>query len=280
MSSSNRSRTSSATPSSSSVVRRVPTSPSNVTAVVIKNDLTQCRQLLELLKSCYGPRGKKQSIGGPASSSGDAAAFSAESPVRVSSSIVSRLMSQLRIKHPFNSIVFGGVKSHLEKYADGGCMLAMLTLQLTLLWLEMEQPSAPAAGNAATSAADRKSMTALAPTILELISDELLCFGYGSMSNTVDLTSVKDMEMIVRPVLTSNAIFFNATDDQIDYITAQIVEIFLSGLQGGDTTSPSAAPASFRMPLVEYRHVYGLHFEQSTLKQGVIIPAPSDWRGT
>ena len=248
-----------------SAVHHVSPTPPNITAVVLNEDLTHCRKLLHLLQQCYGPRGKKHSIGGADGS-----------PVRAFTSLASRLTNQLRIKNPFNSLIVGGVKTQADRRADGGCLLALLTLELTLLWRSEEAGNGVRSVN--DSIADRTCFaTALAADILEIIFEKLESFSQKHLVFRLEMTSFKDLTVIVRSVLTSNSIFYNAHDAQVDHVVGLVLRIFIASIHGGGGGENGSAV--FRMPLVEYRHVYGLDMVESDLKEGVIIPAPTDWRG-
>ena len=249
--------------STDSSSKHIPSSPSGITSTVIVDDeLGDCQRLLRLFQSCFGPRGKKQCIKG----AGDADA------IRAFTSASSRLIASLKVKNPFNSLVVGGVKNQIDKQQDGGSLMALLTLQLTLLWREEARNS-------------KTLSTALAAEILEVIFDCLLAVTIEKMAFRMDISSCADLASIVRSVLTSNSIFFNADSSKVDHIVSLVLRIFVAAIRGSngidddDDDASGRSMAFFSMPHVEYRHLYGLDFGESSLRDGVLLPAPNEWDG-
>jgi len=222
----------------------------NITSTVVTNDLAACKKLLSLLQSCFGPYAKKQSIGNP-------------DTVRAFTSISSRLFHNLNIKNPFNSLLRGGVQVQTDHHKDGGCLLAILTLQLVLIWRDDDDGKG-----------DGALPTALASEMLEFLVDNLMNFSREKLTFNLDVTSCKDLAAIVQSVLTSNWIFFNADSSQLDHFVALILRVFVSGVRTADGDQDGA---SFSMPEIQYRHVNGLDLRESKLEEGLFVPAPMDW---
>ena len=147
--------------------------------------------------------------------------------------------------------------------------MALLTLQLTLLWREEARNS-------------KTLSTALAAEILEVIFDCLLAVTIEKMAFRMDVSSCADLASIVRSVLTSNSIFFNADSSKVDHIVSLVLRIFVAAIGGSNDEDHDASGRSmafFSMPHVEYRHLYGLDFGESSLRDGVFLPAPNEWDG-
>lgn len=156
--------------------------------------------------------------------------------------------------------------------------MAILTLQLVTIWREEDEKD---------GTGDSALPTALAAEMLEFLVDDLMSYTRVKMTFKLDVTSFKDLSAIVKSVLTSNWIFFNADLSQLDHFVALILRVFVSGVQTGDgggsggngESGDGRSCASFRMPEIQYRHVNGLDLGESRLEDGVFLPAPTDWDG-
>ena len=198
----------------------------NIQILENKSILESLTLLLKVVKSSYGPNGKTKII---QNSSGG--------HVSITSSSV-RLFQAMSISKPILKLISTSVQGHGYSFSDGGLFLALLAMNLTESSLKVDLP--------------RRLLIDIHDALLEL------CVGYLSTSKCpcrvrIDFSRVGMLRNLAQSVVSSKPACCLSLPE-IEHITLQLLEAFLSSLPGGAVQGSRPAPA---VPLLNI-HILGL----------------------